>query len=319
MPTKTTMPFPSLKPRRTITGISAVLLPMNDDQEIDLESWQSLLERTWKAGLTPAINMDTGYAASIDDTTRHHLLQMASDQAQGRSFVSGVFVQDRPGALFHEVEYLTRTGEIRSFGGLPIIFQSYGLCDLRGDRLVAAYDKIATATDRFLLFELGAMFAPFGRIYSLDEYKEIMSIPQCVGGKHSSLDRCQEWERLQLRDQSRPGFMVLTGNDLAIDMVWYGSDYLLGLSAFAPDYFALRDRWWSAGDVRAFQLNDLLQYLGQFAFRSPVPSYKHSAAQFLKLRGWIGSDRPLRGQPERPASDVSILRDILERLEAIVL
>ena len=33
----------------------------------------------------------------------------------------------------------------------------------------------------------------------------------------------------------RPDFLVLTGNDLAIDMVMYGSDYLLGLSTFAPD------------------------------------------------------------------------------------
>ena len=28
----------------------------------------------------------------------------------------------------------------------------------------------------------------------------------------------------------RPEFMVLTGNDLAIDMVMYGSDYLLELN-----------------------------------------------------------------------------------------
>ena len=41
---------------------------------------------------------------------------------------------------------------------------------------------------------------------------------------------------------ARPGparLPVLTGNDLAIDMVMYGSDYLLGLSTFAPEAFAL--------------------------------------------------------------------------------
>ena len=46
----------------------------------------------------------------------------------------------------------------------------------------------------------------------------------------------------------RPDFKVFTGNDLAIDMVMYGSDYLLGLSAFAPDAFARRDAMWAAGD-----------------------------------------------------------------------
>jgi hypothetical protein len=37
---------------------------------------------------------------------------------------------------------------------------------------------------------------------------------------------------------------IYTGNDLASDMVQYGSDYLPGLSTFAPQAFALRDRHW---------------------------------------------------------------------------
>ncbi len=39
-----------------------------------------------------------------------------------------------------------------------------------------------------------------------------------------------EWSRLALRDRIRPEFKIFNGNDLAIDMVMYGSDYLLGLS-----------------------------------------------------------------------------------------
>ena len=78
---------------------------------------------------------------------------------------------------------------------------------------------------------------------------------------------------------------MFTGNDLAIDMVMYGSDYLLGLSTFAPDLFARRRCARAAGSPAFYELNDALQYLGFFAFRSPVPAYKHSAAMFLKLRG----------------------------------
>lgn len=77
------------------------------------------------------------------------------------------------------------------------------------------------------------MFAPFGKIYSLEVYQELMKIRECIGAKHSSLDRNLEWQRLAIRDATRSDFMVLTGNDLAIDMVFYGSDYLLGLSTFA--------------------------------------------------------------------------------------
>ncbi len=60
---------------------------------------------------------------------------------------------------------------------------------------------------------------------------------------------------------------MYAGNDLAIDMVMYGSDYLLGLSTFAPDAFALRDHHWASGDERFFELNDVLQYLGAFGNR----------------------------------------------------
>ena len=85
------------------------------------------------------------------------------------------------------------------------------------------------------------MFVPYGRIVSLDAYRGLLDIPPCIGAKHSSLSRQAEWERLALRDEVRPDFQVLTGNDLAIDMVMYGSDYLLGLSTFAPEAFARRD------------------------------------------------------------------------------
>ena len=72
------------------------------------------------------------------------------------------------------------------------------------------------------------MFVPYGRIYSLAAYEGLLGVRSCIGAKHSSLSRAAEWDRLALRDRVRPDFHVFTGNDLAIDMVCYGSDYLLG-------------------------------------------------------------------------------------------
>lgn len=112
--------------------------------------------------------------------------------------------------------------------------------------------------------------------------------------------------------------MVFTGNDLAIDMVMYGSDYLLGLSTFAPDAFAVRDKMWETGDPRFYELNDLLQYLGFLTFRGPVPAYKHSAAQFLKLKGWIKTNKTHPKSPERPESDIPLLQDIANRIDAFI-
>jgi len=205
---------------------------------------------------------------------------------------------------------------IQQCGGAPVIFQSYGLSQQPDEVILKSYQELARHTDEFIGFELGTMFAPFGRIYSLEVFRGLMGIKQCRGVKHSSLRRDLEWQRLQLRDAVRPEFKVYTGNDLAIDMVIYGSDYLLGLSTFAPDVFARRDAAWVAGDASFYELNDLLQYLGCVAFRAPVPAYRHSASMFLKLRGWIDCDHPHPDSPKRPDSDREILGLLASQLAA---
>ena len=186
----------------------------------------------------------------------------------GISFVAGAFVGDRPGAAFDREAYLRQIDAVRRHGAVPVIFQSHGLTGLPDDRLIDAYADLGRCCGRFIAFELGSMFAPFGKIYSLDAYCGLLGVPQCIGAKHSSLQRDLEWRRLILRDRVRPDFHVFTGNDLAIDMVMYGSDYLLGLSTFAPDLFARRDAYWAAGDPAFYELNDCLQYLGCLAFRA---------------------------------------------------
>ncbi|MDA0969241.1 MAG: dihydrodipicolinate synthase family protein, partial [Planctomycetota bacterium] len=153
------------------------------------------------------------------------------------------------------------------------------------------------------------------RVLGLDAYAELIQIPNCIGAKHSSLSRRLEWERLAIRDRIRPEFRVFTGNDLAIDMVRYGSDWLLGLSTAWPEAFACRDRWWAAGDSRFDELDDALQALGDFAFRDPVPAYKHSMAQALALRGLLASDEPHPACPRRPETDRPIIATILARIE----
>jgi dihydrodipicolinate synthase/N-acetylneuraminate lyase len=168
----------------------------------------------------------------------------------------------------------------------------------------------------FIGFELSTAFVPCGRMLSIDGYAELLQIPNCLGAKHSSLSRRLEWERLALRNRVRPDFHVFTGNDLAIDMVRYGSDWLLGLSTAAPAAFAKRDQWWAAGDSRFDELDDALQALGDFAFRPPVPAYKHTMAQALHLQGLIATDEPHPKSPRRPATDREIVRTILDRIDA---
>ncbi len=324
--TSETTPFDLLRPRRPILGASAVLLPFGEDGQPDEAAFVALLERTLDAGLVPAVNMDTGYGAQLSPDRRQHLLELAhkvtggpgpSNLAEvgGATIIAGAYVDDRPGDRWDADASIAALDAVATTGAMPVVFPSYGLASLAPDELVDALRRIGEHCDRFIAFELGEMFSPAGRIWDLDTFSAVMAIPSCIGAKHSSLQRQPEWERLRRRDAERPDFHVFTGNDLAIDMVMYGSDYLLGLSAFAPDLFAARDRAWASADPSFHDRNDDLQALGAFAFRAPVPAYKHSAAQYLHLRGWLPTDEPPPGAARRPDSDREILATLLARLE----
>ena len=310
-------PTTMIRRQRKIEGSSAILLPFHANGDIDWAGFTAHVRRTVAAGLAPAVNMDTGYGNLIDDSIRLRALQITQTETGGKWYVAGAFVLDKPGDAFDLGAYARQMEMIQQHGGTPVIFQSYGLTSQADEKIVDAYAAIGRHAPRFIGFELGQMFAPFGKIYSLDVYRGLMDVKQCIGAKHSSLRRDLEWERLTLRDQTRPDFRVYTGNDLAIDMVMYGSDYLLGLSTFAPEAFALRDKAWEKGASSFYEINDLLQYLGFLAFRPPVPAYKHSAAMFLKLRGWLECDDTHPLSAKRPSSDREILADIAKRIAAL--
>jgi dihydrodipicolinate synthase/N-acetylneuraminate lyase len=307
-------PLAMIRPRRKITGLSAILLPFTHSGEIDWPAFAAHCVRTADAGLTPAVNMDTGFGNLLAPEQKIAVLDATRSALGGRAFVAGAFVADKPGSALDTDSYRRAAADITARGGTPVIVQSYGLTGLPDQELLAAYETIGRDCDSFIAFELGTMFAAFGKIYELGTFRELLRIKKCAGAKHSSLNRVLEWQRLAVRDAVRPDFKVYTGNDLGIDMVMYGSDYLLGLSTFAPDLFARRDAYWLAGDARFYELNDVLQYLGFLAFREPVPAYKHAAAMFLKLRGWIGCDDTHPRSPARPASDRELLRGIVRQL-----
>ncbi len=297
--------------------MSAVLVPFTSEGAIDWAALEAHIARTAGAGLVPAVNMDTGYVQLLDDSTRLRVLDVAAS-VTGGAFVAGAQVGDEPGDAFDLAGLVRAASPIGARGATPVVFPSHGLNELDDAGWVDALAQFGAEVDRFIGFELGSMFVPYGRIVGLDAYEGLLGIDACIGAKHSSLDRQAEWDRLALRDRTRPDFLVLTGNDLAIDMVVYGSDYLLGLSTFAPDLFAIRDRLWAEDDGRFWEVDDLLQYLGMFAFRAPVPAYRHDAAVFLELRGWASSDRTPEGVPRRPPSDRDVLADIAARVEVMV-
>ncbi|MEO1992871.1 MAG: dihydrodipicolinate synthase family protein [Pirellulales bacterium] len=304
-----------IRRQRVIRGISAVLLPYSTGHQIDWDAFAAHLTRTAACGITPAVNMDTGYVQLINHATRREVLRCARETLGSQEFFAGACVSDREGDAFNLQAYREQFGMIEEVGGVPVVFPSWGLSAGTEKDFISKYKLLAANVDRFIGFELSRVFVPCGRILSIDSYEELLQISNCLGAKHSSLSRQLEWQRLVVRNQIRPEFHVFTGNDLAIDMVRYGSDWLLGLSTAFPEAFAQRDAWWACGDCRFDELDDALQALGDFAFRPPVPAYKHSMAMALLIRGHLGSDETHPESPRRPASDREVIATLVDRIE----
>ncbi len=298
---------------RKVEGIAAALLPYSPDGRVAVEAFQKHLVATQRAGLANAVNMDTGYVNYLSDDEKKQVLRWTRE-ALGKDipFVAGAYIEGQTGDVV--ALYRKDMEAIAEFGGTPILFQTSRLHGKTAQEKAATYQAACKGFSQVLAFELGQVFAPNGEIFDEETVRRLMDIPEIAGMKHSSLDRLIELERLALRDAQRPDFRIYTGNDLGIDMIEYGSDYLLGLATFAPEKFAERDRLWETGDPAYYALSDALQYLGNVAFREPVPAYKHSAAVFLHLTGRIPTDLPHPKNPRRPSWEAEILKDCARRL-----
>ena len=301
------------QPSRKVQGIAAALLPFEADGRIAVEAFQNHLCATHSAGLMNAVNMDTGYVNYLNETEKVDVLRW-TQEALGKDapFVGGAYIEGEAGDVV--ALYRKQMDVIVAHGGIPILFQSSRLHGKAAAEKAAIYQAVSRGYSLVLAFELGQMFAPNGEIFDEETFRRLMDIPEIKGIKHSSLDRLTELERLAVRDAHRPDFRIYTGNDLGINMIEYGSDYLLGLATLAPEKFAERDRLWERGDPAYYALSDALQYLGSVAFREPVPAYKHSAAVFLHLVGRMPSDRTHPKNPKRPQWEAEILRDCARRL-----
>ncbi len=301
------------QPGRKVQGIAAALLPFEADGRIAVEAFQNHLRAAHRCGLMNAVNMDTGYVNYLSEKEKFDVLRWTRE-ALGKDapFVGGAYIEGQTGDLVEL--YRKQMDAIVAHGGIPILFQTSRLHGKSSSAKASIYAEVCRGYPHVLAFELGQMFAPSGEIFDEETFRRLMDIPEIKGIKHSSLDRLTELERLALRDAHRPDFRIYTGNDLGINMIEYGSDYLLGLATFAPEKFAERDRLWEKGDPAYYALSDALQYLGSVAFREPVPAYKHSAAVFLHLAGRIPTDLTHPKNPKRPAWEAEILRDCARRL-----
>jgi 4-hydroxy-tetrahydrodipicolinate synthase len=288
-------------------------LPYQANGQVDVESFQRHLASTHHVNLINAVNMDTGYVNLLSEIEKRDILAWTRDAlGKGVMFVAGAYIENQPGDVV--ALYRQQLDLIVGFGAQPILFQTARLHGKSTKEKIATYEEICEGYSQVLAFELSPRFAPNGEIFDENTVRGLLDIPELKGIKHSSLDRLLELDRLALRDAQRPDFRIFTGNDLGINMIEYGSDYLLGLATFAPEKFAERDRLWETGDPRYYELSDALQHLGNIAFRDPIPAYKHSAAIFLHLTGRISTDLTHPRSAKRPPWEAEMLQDCIRRL-----
>lgn len=310
--------FDRLHTGRSIHGISAVLLPYTEDGTIEWQAFERLVARTRDAGLDPAVNMDTGFGDLLGEAERAAVLDVTrTTLGRDKPFYAGAYPDRAATGEALVASYHAAIDAIVERGATPVIVQSRAMHGMDATEKAALYKRICDPAERAIGFELGPVFAPHGEIWSDETFERMLEIPQLIGAKHSSLDRATELRRLAARDRKRPDFRVYTGNDLAIDMVAYGSDYLLGLSTFSPPAFAARDAAFAHGSVDFLSHNDALQHLGNVGFRTPVPAYKHAAAMYLHLTGVLESDHIHPNAARRPQSDRILLFDCALRIGEI--
>src|ERR1044071_5113936 len=301
-----------LRPRRRVEGIAAALLPYDSDGRVAVEAFQQNLRSARDAGLRNAVNMDTGYVNLLGEDEKLDVLRWTREAlGAGVPFVAGAYIEGLDGDTVSL--YRRQMDAIALAGGTPILFPTARAHALCAREKVSLYREACRGFPEVLGFELSPAFAPCGEVFDEETVRGLLDIPEMKGMKHSSLDRLTELRRLALRDRARPEFRIYTGNDLGINMIEYGSDYLLGLAAFAPEKFAERDRLWEEGDASYYALSDALQHLGNVAFRAPLPASKHSAAVFLHLSGRIPSPLTHPDSPQRQPWESDILRDCAGR------
>ena len=224
--------------------------PIAQDGKVAVDEFQKHLVATQNAGLQNAVNMDTGYVNYLSDSEKLDVLRWTREALGPTTpFVAGAYIEHDPGDDIAAL-YRRQMDAVTKHGGTPILFQTRRLHGKSNAEKAAVYSAASKGHAAVLAFELGQMFAPNGEIFDDDMIRRLLDIPEIKGMKHSSLDRLIELKRLDARDRIRPDFRIYTGNDLGIDMIEYGSDYLLGLATFAPEKFAERDRLWASRRCR---------------------------------------------------------------------
>ncbi len=312
-----TLALRHLTPSRTIDGAAALPVWLEASGRLDLPGLASRLQETFAAGLTPAVNLFAGSVDRLGREQRIDVLATAAGVARGRRFIAGTLPTEDAAPL--AARYGRAVDAVVRQGGTPVLLPIRELTTLDADAIAHLWRQATAGHRGVLVIEMAAAFGAPAPLYSADVVTRILDIASLGGLVHASLDRGVEWARIEARDVARPDFRIYSGHERALDMVAYGSDYLLATAGCAPEAFAARDRAWRQGAPIGFALNDALQALATLLFREPIDGARHGALQWLRARGVLGEVvSPAPGIVLRPDSDLALYQEIHTRLESLL-
>ena len=311
-----TLALRHLTPSRTIDGAAALPVWLGPSGRLDLAGLAGRLEATFTAGLTPAVNLFAGAVDCLSEDDRIDVLTTAAGVARGRRFIAGTLPTTDAAPL--AIRYGRAVDAVVRQGGTPLLLPIAELGALDGDALAHLWRQSTAGHRGVLLVEMAPAFGLSPTPYAPEVITRLIDVASLGGLVHASLDREAEWARVQARDIARPEFRIYSGHERALDMVSYGSDYLLGTAGCAPEAFAARDRAWRDGEARGFDLTDVLQHLGSLMYRAPLDGARHAAVQWLEARGLVQGARPVAGVSLRPDGDLALYRELGDRLDLIL-
>ena len=112
-----------IRPRRKVKGLAAALLPFDDRGAVAVKAFQHHLLRTHSAGLTNAVNMDTGYINYLSEQEQQLVLKWTREALPANTkFVAGAYIERLEGDLV--ALYRRKIDQIIEHGGTPIIIQT---------------------------------------------------------------------------------------------------------------------------------------------------------------------------------------------------
>ncbi|EMR73692.1 dihydrodipicolinate synthase/N-acetylneuraminate lyase [Thaumarchaeota archaeon SCGC AB-539-E09] len=298
--------------------IPAVITPMNDDLEIDVEAFDSYLRWIVDQGVAGiAVNVDTGEGPTLTSEERVIILEIARERLKSKVLVAGLTAASTKQAV-EEAERAKGAG-----ADVMLVFPNTAF---RGnpsnpEAIMDYHSRIADGANiDVMLFQLQDALG--GVELGEESLRSLASLERVVAIKEATFDFSKYKGALnlfrELEEETGREIAFLTGNDNFIfeSFLWGCDGALIGAGAqdtarISGCYRACLEEDWE----KAIELARGFQPLVDAVFAPPVRSYRARTKACLYLQGVIPGKAVRPPLVEVKESELEPLREVLRTAE----